>query len=98
MKVEIELTQDAFDALVNEVTKHVLLSIAADQKVESPPAWMSIPAAANYMGVTEGRMRKLIARREIVFHQEDKGCRILLARGDLDRHMEKRRTDLESPS
>jgi excisionase family DNA binding protein len=51
------------------------------------PEWMNVETAAAYLDCTPERLRKLIARREIPFHQEAPGCRIFFRRQELDEWM-----------
>ena len=54
---------------------------------ESWPEWMNIATAASYLDCTPERVRKLVARREIPYHQEAPGCRIFFRREELDTWM-----------
>jgi excisionase family DNA binding protein len=45
---------------------------------------MAIETAARYLDVSPQRLRKQVAHRQIPFHQEDKGCRVLFRRSELD--------------
>ena len=45
---------------------------------------MAVETAARYLDVSPQRLRKHVAQRRIPFHQEDKGCRVLFRRSDLD--------------
>jgi len=54
---------------------------------ETWPEWMNIDTAARYLDCTPERVRKLVARREIPYHQEAPGCRIFFRRDELDTWM-----------
>ena len=54
---------------------------------ETWPEWLNVERAAGYLDCTPERIRKLIARREIPFHQEAPGCRIFFRREELDAWM-----------
>ena len=54
---------------------------------ESWPEWMNVDTAARYLDCTPERVRKLVARREIPYHQEAPGCRIFFRRPELDTWM-----------
>jgi excisionase family DNA binding protein len=72
------------EALAIAVSERLLPALRAAGEAERWPEWMAIETAARYLDVSPQRLRKLVSRREIPFHQEDKGCRILFRRGDLD--------------
>lgn len=46
--------------------------------------WLDVTAAAAHLGCSPERVRKLIARRAIPFHQERPGSRIFLSRKEID--------------
>jgi len=54
---------------------------------EAQPEWMNIDSAASYLDCTKERIRKLVTRLEIPFHQEAPGCRIFFRRSELDSWM-----------
>lgn len=54
---------------------------------EAWPEWMNVDTAAGYLDCTPERIRKLVARREIPYHQEAPGCRIFFHRHELDTWM-----------
>jgi excisionase family DNA binding protein len=72
------------DALAAAVSQRVLASLTGLTAAEPWPEWMAIETAARYLDVSPQRLRKLVAQRRIPYHQEDKGCRILFRRSDLD--------------
>jgi excisionase family DNA binding protein len=88
---------DAFTiALPPELLEQVVDAVAARvlERLESQlspgrawPEWMNVETAANYLDVSPERLRKLQARREVPFHQEAPGCRVLYGRSDLDQWM-----------
>jgi excisionase family DNA binding protein len=51
------------------------------------PEWMNVETVARYLDVSPERIRKLKARREIPFHQEGPGCRVLFRRAEIDNWM-----------
>jgi hypothetical protein len=53
--------------------------------------WFNVESAAVYMDVSPERVRKLIARRAIVYSQEAPGCRVFLRRADLDAYLNEHR-------
>ncbi len=71
------------EALAIAVSERLLPALHAAGE-ERWPEWMAVETAARYLDVSPHRIRKLVSRREIPFHQEDKGCRVLFRRGDLD--------------
>jgi excisionase family DNA binding protein len=72
------------EALATAVSERLLPALHAADAAQPWPEWMAIDTAARYLDVSPQRLRKLVSRREIPFHQEDKGCRVLFRRGDLD--------------
>jgi excisionase family DNA binding protein len=54
---------------------------------EAWPEWMNVDTAAGYLDCAKERIRKLVARRDIPFHQEAPGCRIFFRRQELDAWM-----------
>jgi excisionase family DNA binding protein len=77
--VEI-VTADEFAALLARVAD-LEARLAA---TTAPSPWLSIQAAASYLGLTEHATRKFIDRRQIPKHQEVRGGRVLICRADLD--------------
>jgi excisionase family DNA binding protein len=57
------------------------------------PEWMNLETAAAYLDSSPERIRKLVARREIPYHQEAPGCRLSFKRHDLDQHMRTQRIE-----
>jgi hypothetical protein len=55
------------------------------------PEWMDAKTAARYVGGQVGAVRKLVERRKISYSQEGPGCRVWIARRDLDAFMEANR-------
>jgi excisionase family DNA binding protein len=72
------------EALAAAVSERILARLHTTTAAESWPEWMAIETAARYLDVSPQRLRKLVAQRRIPYHQEDKGCRILFRRRDLD--------------
>jgi excisionase family DNA binding protein len=52
------------------------------------PAWFTVRAAADYLGLTEHAVRKLVERQRISKHQHVEGGRIMLRRADLDAYLD----------
>jgi excisionase family DNA binding protein len=75
------------DAIAAAVAEHLLPVLRTAGDGERWPEWMAIETAARYLDVSPQRLRKLVARRQIPFHQEDRGCRVLFRRSDLDEWM-----------
>jgi excisionase family DNA binding protein len=72
----------AVEALAAERVTEALAAL--DLGGERWPAYLTVPEAAAYLGVTVERVRKLIARRAMPVVQEAPGHRVTLARSDLD--------------
>ncbi len=79
----VELDQVALDAV----------AAAMPAPIEPWPQWMTVETAARYLDVSPGRLRKLVARRQVPFAQEGKGCRLNFSRDDLDQWMRAQRTE-----
>ena len=62
------------------------------------PAYFSVSEAAAYSGVSEERVRKLLASRTLARVQEGPGCRVLAAREDLDAMLASWRTEGATPT
>lgn len=75
------------DALAAAVSERILAGLDPITAGEQWPEWMAIDTAARYLAVSPQRLRKLVSHRRIPYHQEDKGCRILFRRTDLDEWM-----------
>lgn len=88
----IPLPPELVEAIVDKATEQVLERIDAlathDQR-----EWFNVESAADYLDVSPERVRKLQARREIPYHQEAPGCRVLFRRVDLDEWMRSLRHD-----
>lgn len=87
MTVELRLVLD--DDQLAEIAAAVAENIRPDDRSQPAPqaAYLSVAAAADDLGVSEERVRKLIQRRGIPYFQEGPGCRVTLGRADLDAWM-----------
>jgi len=69
----------------------VIAARVAELLAEQPPTnaspWMGVDGAADYLSCSPERIRKLIQRRAIPFHQERPGGRVFLNRLEIDRWM-----------
>jgi excisionase family DNA binding protein len=83
-KLGLTIPEEVIEALAVAVSERLLPALRAASETERWPEWMAIDTAARYLDVSPQRLRKLVAQRQIPFHQEDKGCRVLFRRGDLD--------------
>lgn len=84
--VELRLVLD--DDQLDVIAGRVAAILRVEQPIQTDvPAYFDTKAAAVYLGCSEQRVRKLIARRKVPFHQEAVGCRITFARHDLDQWM-----------
>lgn len=75
----------AVEALVAERIAEALADL--DLGDERWPKYLDVTTAAEYLGCTVERVRKLIARRALPVIQEGPGYRVALARADLDAYM-----------
>ena len=71
---------DDYQALLNRVEALEAALAARPEQRE----WLTIPAAAKYLGRSEDAIRKLIDRLDVDKHQELPGGRITLSRDELD--------------
>jgi excisionase family DNA binding protein len=78
------LPDDAVQALAERVATLVQERMATAEGAAGWPAWMDVKAAASYLGCEATVVRKLIQHRKIRYSQEAPGCRIWIARLDLD--------------
>src|SRR5262249_18360033 len=90
VNVELTVPDDVLDEIARRTAEIVLAQLAADRG-SARPEYLDVKAAAAYSGMTVGRLRKLIERRKVAVSQEARGCRIFVARRDLDAWMEERR-------
>lgn len=84
--VLIELPPETVEVIIAEVTQRVLAQLG--EQGEGRGGWLSVKAAAEHMGCSEERVRKLIARRKIPHYSEGPGCRITLKRSEIDSYLE----------
>jgi excisionase family DNA binding protein len=54
------------------------------QSIASASAWFDVEKASAYLTCSPERIRKLVARREIPFHQDRPGGRVFFNRRELD--------------
>jgi excisionase family DNA binding protein len=86
--LSITLPAELLDAIVAETTRRVLAELDnRDSNNTTWPEYMNVDTAARYLDASPERLRKLVARREIPYHQEAPGCRVFLNRHDLDQWM-----------
>ena len=77
---------DAIIDLIAERLAAIVLRRLAEQG-SNGRAWFDVEGAADYLAMPVERLRKLIGRRAIPFHQEAPGHRVFLSRPDLDAWM-----------
>jgi excisionase family DNA binding protein len=77
--VEVVVAVD-LGPLVDRIAAEVAVRLAAP--ASSP--WLDVNGAAEYLACSPERIRKLIARREIPYHQEGPGSRVFFNKGELD--------------
>lgn len=76
---ELTVTVDV-GPLIERIAAEVVARMALP---ESSP-WMDVNSAAEYLACSPQRIRKLVARRELPYHQERPGGRVFFHRGELD--------------
>jgi excisionase family DNA binding protein len=70
-------------ALASLIAEKVIAAVSEQREcVESQ--WTDVPGAAKHLACSVERVRKLIQRREIPFHQERSGGRVFLNRKEMD--------------
>lgn len=82
--------------LGDEALAAIAAALPAPTGRDEWPAWMPVERAAEYLGCSCERLRKLAARRQIPFSQEAKGCRLEFCREELDEWMRSRRVEARS--
>lgn len=87
-ELTFSLPAEVVEAIAERAAEIVLARLGDGRESERWPDWMSVETAARYLDVSPERVRKLVARREIPFSQEAKGCRVFLRRSDLDAWMD----------
>ena len=80
--IPVTLTDETLAAIANAVTP-----------LPTGQTWFSVESAAVYLDCAPQRVRKLVARREIAYHQEDVGHRVTFHRDDLDDYLMNRRNE-----
>ena len=77
----IALPAEVIEHLVEAVAARVLARLGGQRDGRT---WFDVEGAADYLAMPVERLRKLIGRRAIPFHQEAPGHRISPNRSDLD--------------
>ena len=83
----LAISDELLEAFAAAVAERLLPVLRSAANGDPWPAWMSIETAARYLDVSPQRLRKLVARRQIPYHQDGRGCRLLFRRTDLDQWM-----------
>ena len=89
VNVSLTLTDEQVEAIATRVAEIVIERTPADRAGDG--GYMGVRAASEYLGVSEGRLRKLVERRQVPHFQEGRGCRVTFSVRDLDAWMEERR-------
>lgn len=71
------------DAVAHRIAELVTVSLRDALQGEASP-WLDVGTAAGHLGCSEERLRKLVQRRAVPFHQERPGARIFFNRSELD--------------
>jgi len=69
---------------LTDLAQRIAAAISESEATSSLSPWLDVERAAEYLGCSSERIRKLIARHQIPFHQERAGGRIFLHRRELD--------------
>ena len=83
----VSIPEEMFESLVDVVVERVIERLDVDRG-DGWPEYMDAKTAARFLGISVERVQKLKARREIPFHQEAAGCRVLFGKGDLREWMD----------
>lgn len=86
-ELSLVIPDDLIETIAAAVAERLLPALNSRPIQEPWPEWMAVETAARYLDVSPQRLRKLVAVRQIPFHQEGRGCRVLFRRGDLDEWM-----------
>src|SRR4051794_2016560 len=81
VSIRIELDDRALDALADRLAAKLALRAAPSGAPAATP-WMSAQAAADYLGCSLSRVRKLTMLGDLPTHRD--GARVLYRRDDLD--------------
>jgi excisionase family DNA binding protein len=73
-------------ALADLVAARVTTALEVCNAQAASP-WMNIEATAAYLACSPERVRKMVQRRTIPFHQERPGARVFLNRKEIDQWM-----------
>src|SRR4051812_26690107 len=76
------LVQVDLSALAERGAELVLAGL--QDRGSAPPSWFALEHAAEYLGWLSERLRELVQRRAVPFHQERRGARIAFNRRELD--------------
>jgi len=95
-QLALTIPEEVIEALAAAVSERLLPHFHANGP-DPWPEWMAIETAARYLNVSPQRLRKQVAQLQIPFHQEDKGCRVLFRRSDLDDWMNSFRIPARNP-
>src|SRR4051794_30291472 len=72
------------DSLVERIVKLLVADPLFLALADGGSPWMDVEGAAQYLACSPDRVRKLISRRAVPFHQEQRGGRVFLHRRELD--------------
>ena len=88
MNVSISLDDDAINAIAVRIAEILRTAEARRDAGDEPSSeWMGVPGAAQYLGISQERVRKLVARRAVPYVQEGHGHRVFFSRRALDEWM-----------
>jgi excisionase family DNA binding protein len=66
------------------LVERIAAEVAARLVAPGSSPWLDVNGAAEYLACSPERIRKLIARRDIPYHQEGPGSRVFFNKGELD--------------
>jgi excisionase family DNA binding protein len=90
--ITLTLSAEQFEQLFEAVAERLREAVGPENQISMTwPEWMDVKTAARYIGTEVGAIRKLVERRKIAYSQEAPGCRVWIARRDLDAFMEANR-------
>ena len=89
MTLDLRLVLD--DDQLGKIAERVAEILGSVGPARTEIGYVDVAGAGRYLGVSEERVRKLIAQRSIPFFQEGPGCRITFSLRDLNAWMETHR-------
>jgi excisionase family DNA binding protein len=84
----LTLTLNLPDELLHQLSEQIAELLAKRDTGAAPSPWLTLPAAAAYLGCSRDRLYKLTAARAIPFRRREGGQRLLFHCEELDAWVE----------